>query len=209
MDFKNLLKELYNIKFSQGIKETIKDKKVLGWLFGGMFVYGLPALYRYVTKNIMIPYMPLIETPSEYIPSNLIEKLIVNFIAPGGTGAVVGETFIEKSKGINLSGTKKYLARVFGSVATTSVWAGIQYLGNTICDIVKYEWPSGGNPFEPPNIYPFNILIALTLAPLSPYLGDLLWPYVVKYFLKPNKKHLKKSQQDYQEDKNYYTHQNY
>jgi hypothetical protein len=64
VDFKNLLKELYNIKFSKGIKETIKDKKVLGWFFGGMFVYGLPAFYRYVTKNIMIPYMPLIETPS-------------------------------------------------------------------------------------------------------------------------------------------------
>jgi hypothetical protein len=191
VDFKNLLKELYNIKFSQGIKETMKDKRVLGWLFGGMFVYGSPAFYRYVTKNIIIPYMPLIQSPSEYIPSNLIEKLIVNFIAPGGTGAVVGETFIEKSKGINLSGTKKYLARVFGSVATTSVWAGIQYLGNTICDIVKYEWPSGGNPFEPPNFYPFNILLALTLAPLSPYLGDLLSPYIVKYLLKPCKKAFK------------------
>jgi len=191
MNFKNLLKELYNIKFSQGIKETIKNIRVWVWLGFGCGVYGIPAGYRYITTNDLLPYLPIIESPSEYIPSNLIEKLIVNSITPGGVGAVVGETFIEKSKGINLSGTKKYLARVFGSVATTSVWAGIQYLGYTICDILKYEWPSGGNPFEPPNIYPFNVLLALTLAPLSPYLGDLLSPYIVKYLLKPCKKAFK------------------
>jgi len=173
LDEKASIKDLYKVKnIYDRLKETVKDRRVLKWLGGGMFVYGLPAIYRYVTKNSLLPCLPVINTPSDYIPSNLPEKLIVNFVAPGGTGAVIGETLVEKSTGQTISGMKKYLSRVGGSLVTTGVWTGIQYLGYTLSNIFNYQWPSGGNPFESPITYPFNMLLALTLAPLAPYVVD-------------------------------------
>jgi len=186
LDEKASIKDLYKVKnIYDGLKETVKDRKVLKWLGGGMFVYGLPAVYRYVTKNPLLPYLPLINTSSDYIPSNLPEKLIVNFVAPGGAGAVVGETFVEKFTGKNLSGVKKYLSRVGGSLATTGIWTGIQYLGYTLSNIFNYQWPSGGNPFEPPTFYPFNMLLALTLAPLAPYVVEYAKRLYTKVKSKP------------------------
>jgi hypothetical protein len=90
---KKLIDSLYDIKLKVNkeipfIKSTIKNKRVLKWLTLGVTVYGLPAFYRAVTKNPIV--LPIIESPS-YIPNNLLEKLIVNPIFPGGVGAVAGK----------------------------------------------------------------------------------------------------------------------
>ena len=159
-------------KLPHGIKETFKDKRVQKWLAAGVSVYGAPAIYRYITRNVNLPFVPFIESPSEYIPQNLPEKFLVNPVAPGGVGAVLGETLLEKTIEKKASGWKKYASRLLGSLTTTSIWTGIQYTGYVICDKMNYQWPSGGNPFEPPNFYPFNLSIALTLAPLVPYVVD-------------------------------------
>ncbi|MEM5836621.1 MAG: hypothetical protein QW451_00545 [Candidatus Aenigmatarchaeota archaeon] len=174
---KNLTKRLYEIKdfvdrALYTTKETFKDKRVQKWTVCGIVTYGLPAFYRAITRNPDLPYIPLIVSQNEYIPVNLPEKLIVNPIAPGGVGAVIGETFIKKFKATER--IEKYVSRVIGSVATTTIWTSIQYCGHVLCDMLKIQWPSGGNPFEPPNVYPFNLLIALTLAPLIPYVVDYL-----------------------------------
>lgn len=179
MNEKVFVRKLYEIKgfasktFST-LKETLKEERVWKWIGIGIVAYGLPALYRYITKNPNLPYMPLVDTPYEYIPSNLPEKLIINSIAPGGVGAVIGETFVKNFTKKESKKLRKYLSRVSGSLTTTSVWAAIQYAGYYICDILKYEWPSGGNPFEPPIIYPFNLFIAASLAPFVPYIADFL-----------------------------------
>jgi len=171
-DFTKSLYEAKNLtlKSISTIAQSLKERK--RWIATGITIYGLPAFYRAVTRSDLP--LPLFETSNEYIPKNLIEKLLVNPIAPGGVGAVIGETFIEKFTNRKNKGLRKYLSRVFGSIVTTGIWTGIQYLGYTVCDMLKYEWPSGGNPFESPNVYPFNILIAISLAPLVPYAADLL-----------------------------------
>jgi len=170
--FRKSLYEAKNLilKSIQAATQSLKERK--GWIAAGITIYGLPAFYRAVTRSDLP--LPLLETSNDYIPKNLVEKLLVNPIAPGGVGAVIGETFVEKLTNRENRGSRKYLSRVFGSLTATSIWTGIQYLGYTVCDILKYEWPSGGNPFESPNVYPFNILIAISLAPLVPYAADFL-----------------------------------
>ncbi|MEM5811589.1 MAG: hypothetical protein QXG91_02505 [Candidatus Aenigmatarchaeota archaeon] len=159
-----MYREIYN-----GIKK--EKRKIIEWLIGGATIYGTPAIYRYITRSPIL--LPEIETLPPYIPSNLLEKLIVNSVAPGGVGAIIGEAAFNKS-------IRKYIRRIMGSVSLTSIWTLIQYIGYYICDIIKYEWPSGGNPFESPNTYPFNLLMALTIAPLFPYLIDYFHSKFIK-----------------------------
>lgn len=121
-------------------------------------------------KKCTFTGIPVIEPPNPYIPSNLPEKLIVNFVAPGGVGAVIGETLVNKITEDKISGLKKYISRVSGSLTTTSIWTILQYLGY----IQSYIWPHGENPFEGPIVYPFNLFIAITLAPLAPYIADFI-----------------------------------
>ncbi|MDI6798823.1 MAG: hypothetical protein QMD12_02390 [Candidatus Aenigmarchaeota archaeon] len=149
-------------------KRIARDKRAQ-WFVAGSIIYGLPALYRYITKNPNLPYFPIIEPPSKMIPSNLAEKLIVNSVFPGATSSVViGETIAKRRK---LSGVKKHLSRFSGSFIGTGLWIGFQCLGHYTCEILKYEWPSGGNPFEGPSVYPFNILMGL-FATITPYVVD-------------------------------------
>jgi len=164
MKLKEYAKKLYSIDL---LKKAISEKK--WWVIGGAIVYGIPATYRAITRNPMI--FPPIESGNAYIPSNLYEKLVVNFVAPGGVGAVIGESYLEKLYG-KATGLKKYLYRVVGSVSLTGLWASLQYIGYLVCDTLKYSWPSGGNPFESPNVYPFNLFIAVSLAPFLPYFID-------------------------------------
>ncbi len=145
----------------------LKHKGVLSWCFFGVAVYGLPAAYRYITGIEEIQIFPFNKSPSKFIPFNLLEKFVVNPVFPGGVGAALGGERIA-----NRYGYGKYVSRVVGSLTATGIWTGIQYLGHFACDILKYNWPSGGNPFEPPEWYPFNLLIAVTLAPLVPYAVD-------------------------------------
>jgi len=143
-------------------KRIVKDKR-FQWFVAGGIVYGLPALYRYITKNPKLPF-PTIEPPNETIPYT--EKIIVNSVFPGATSSVViGETIAKRMK---FSGMKKHLSRLSGSFIGTGLWTGFQYLGYSICENLKYEWPSGGNPFEGPNVYLLNILLGL-FATITPY----------------------------------------
>lgn len=150
------------------VKKSLKEKRVITWVGVGSSLYLMPAIYRYITQNPIIPYFPIIKTQTPYIPPNIFEKLIVNPIFPGGVGAVIGETIVEKTSNTFYK-VKKYISRVFGSVTTTALWSLFQYIGYSISEIMRFEWTPGQNPFEPPNIYPFNMIIALTLAPLVPY----------------------------------------
>ena len=163
--------------FCKNAVETLKDRKVIEWIALGMLVYGLSAIYRYATRNPMIG-LPLIEPPNQLIPPNLIEKIIVNFIAPGGVGAAIGETFAQKYNE-NLSWGQRHLSRIAGSFVAAGIWTGVQYFGYNLSNIFNYQWPSGGNPFEPPNIYIFNMIVALTLAPFAPYLIERFFNFSI------------------------------
>ena len=178
-NIKRLIGELYEILKSSFY--VIKDEEVNKWIYVGITAYGLPALYRYLTRDPTLPFPFIqIKTNNEYIPSNLIEKLVVNSIFPGGVGAVIGEKLISKLKNQKIKDLEKYVSIAMGSLATTSIWTLIQYVGHVLSDMRKYEWPSGGNPFEGPNVYPFNFLIALTVAPLTPYIAELFKKYLKK-----------------------------
>jgi len=177
--FQTLIKKLYEERMVartlSALKETLKEKRTWKWLGFGMVVYGIPAIYRAITHNSELPFLPSISPPNKYIPANLYEKLLVNFIAPGGVGAIVGEEFIKKYCRCELSKIKKYLSRLFGSVTTTLAWTSIQYLGYTIYETyIKYGGPWGGNPWESPSVYPFNLLMAIIFAPLFPYVVEYL-----------------------------------
>jgi len=94
---RNFVKSLYEaknliLKSIQTATQNLKERK--GWIAAGITIYGLPAFYRAATRSDLP--LPLLETSNEYIPKNLIEKFLVNPIAPGGVGAVIGETFVEK-----------------------------------------------------------------------------------------------------------------
>jgi len=84
----------------------------------------------------------------------------------------MGESFFSSAWREKIKGLKKYFSRVTGSFVATSAWTAVQYVGHRVCETLKYEWPSGGNPFEPPTVYPFNLVMALSLA-LAPLL--LTW----------------------------------
>ena len=115
---------------------------------------------------------------SIFFPSNLPEKLLINSIAPGGVGAILAEKYVEKVLNKNLAGLKKYLIRTLGSISLTSIWASIQYLGYRLSEIYNIQTPYGGNPFESPNVYPINLLIAGTSAVVATYGIDKLASYL-------------------------------
>jgi len=177
--FQTLIKKLYSkeklARTFFSIEETLKEKRTWKWLGFGMIVYGIPAIYRAITHSPELPFLPSVSPPNEYIPANLYEKLLINFIAPGGVGAKIGEIYFEKYYGKKFSGIKKYLSRLFGSVTTTSAWTSIQYLGYTTYETyIKHGGPWGGNPWESPSVYPFNLLMAIFVAPFFPYVVDCL-----------------------------------
>jgi len=146
----------------------LKDKR-FQWFIAGCTVYSLPAAYRAVTGQGRLPLTPVIESSNEMIPTNLPEKILVNSVFPGATSSVViGETINKK---FEVSGYKKHVSRLVGAVTGTSLWTLLQYLGYNLCEKFELVWPHGANPFESPEVYPFNILVGLASMAV-PYVVD-------------------------------------
>ena len=153
----SLIKSLY---------QTFKDKRVWKWEVFGLGIYATPAAIRFLTKNPVIPILNAPYTsPYPFIPPNLVEKLTINMLFPGGAGAVAGETFFKNYYG-KLNSKLKYMGRIVGALSQYMVWSTIQYFGYH-ANIIG---PHGENIFEGPNILPFNLLIAL----LSVFILDLI-----------------------------------
>jgi len=156
------------MKIAEAFYEAIKNRRVLKWEIGSAALYALPAIARFVTRN---PTIPILNAPyyslSPFIPSNLVEKFLVNSFFPGGAGGVVGETLISKYKNESLKGRSKYLARMFGAYLQYSIWTAFQYAGY----LTKTIGPHGENVFEGPEVYPFNLLLA-TLSIFTPDVID-------------------------------------
>ncbi|MCD6226185.1 MAG: hypothetical protein J7J93_00070 [Candidatus Aenigmarchaeota archaeon] len=157
MNFNNLTKKLYefNLFNSRGLyalDKTVTDKGTWKLIGIGITVYGSPVLYRYLTGDSTLPCIPKLPA-TKYTSSNLIEKLIVNYIAPGGVGGALSEKFFEHFKGEKLKGKIKYLARLPGTLLAIGSLTSIQMYG--LAHEVWKSFPTG-LPWEPKNLQPFN-----------------------------------------------------
>jgi hypothetical protein len=128
------------------------------WEICGAAIYAVPVVIRLVTGSVVLPVLSLVATPwvGYYIPSNLIEKILVNAFFPGGAGAVAGEIFFSSAKSKILVGREKYVARLYGALSETAAWSLIQFAGG----LLNVAGPWGGNLFEYPSVYPLNFLLA-------------------------------------------------
>lgn len=174
MSLRKLADRLYGE--SKDLVKNLKEmanlnKEQVAWLVGGVSVYAAPALFRAVTKITEI-FPHFYELPW-YLPPNIIEKGIVNSFFPGATASVViGDTkwkpyrsFIKSlSKKIGLEKYEKFVGRFTGAAIGTTLWTAFQAAGY----VQDYLWPHGGNAFEDPSVYPFNIAIGLA-STLVPY----------------------------------------
>jgi hypothetical protein len=146
------------MKLRRAIGATLRSKRFWLWQIGGAILYGIPVAIRFITKSV---YIPILSLPgvfiNHYIPSNLVEKILINAFFPGGAGGVAGETLVSNYKGEVIRGKTKYLARLGGALVQTSAWSAFQYWG-------YFLWISGphgsGNLFEHPVVFPLNFLLA-------------------------------------------------
>ena len=149
-------------------RKTLKSRRFWKWELGSMALYALPVAIRTVTRNPVIPILdPSFASPSPYIPGNPLEKILVNAFFPGGAGGVGGEIFYENYASKEPTRKQKYLSRLTGALAQAGVFTLLQYAGNTQNIIGTH----GQNIFEPPELYPFNFLLA-TLSIFTPNVVD-------------------------------------
>ena len=140
------------------IADTLRSSRFWVWQICGVIIYGIPATLRFATGSVHLPILSLLETPwvDHYVPSNLVEKILVGAFFPGGAGGVTGEIFFSFYRDTNLDGRQEYYARFAGAMAQTAVWSTFQLWGN----MQNIVGPYGGNIFEYPMVYPLNFLIA-------------------------------------------------
>ncbi|MEM5805514.1 MAG: hypothetical protein QW156_03320 [Candidatus Aenigmatarchaeota archaeon] len=168
------------MKLKDALYETIKSKRVWKWELGSTILYGIPAAIHFIRRDPLIPILNApYWSPSPYIPSNLVEKIIVNAFFPGGAGGVVGETFFSKYKGKKLTGKTKYLGRLTGALLQYAGWTAFQYIGY----LQRIIGPHGENIFEPPEILPFNLLLA-TASIFTPDVVEYAKSKIEAYFIK-------------------------
>jgi hypothetical protein len=145
---------------------TITNKRVWLWQIAGAIIYLIPVVIRFATKSIVIP---ILNFPGfwigDYIPGNLLEKILVNAFFPGGAGGIAGETFICKYNSKTLNGKTKYLSRLAGALFQTAVWTAFQYVGYNLL----INGPYGSNIFEFATVFPINF----TLAAFSIFTPDV------------------------------------
>jgi hypothetical protein len=157
------------MNWQNAVKSTLLSRRVWLWELMGIIIYGIPVLIRFATHNITIP---LLDFPGYwsywfifFIPSNLLEKVLVNAFFPGGAGAVLGETFVGNLKGTALNGKVRYASRFLGAMFQVSVLSFIQYFGFQL-----WLMPLGYNLFESVIVLPLNYV----LAALSIFTPDVL-----------------------------------
>jgi hypothetical protein len=137
---------------------TLKSRRFWVWQICGATIYAIPAIIRLATGEVVLPVLSWFATPwvDHYIPSNLVEKIIVNAFFPGAAGAVAGEIYFQNFLGSDLSRRQKYLARLSGAMLWVTVWSLFQFWGNMQGWVGSY----GGNLFEYPMVYPLNYALA-------------------------------------------------
>ena len=162
--------------YLSSLASMLKSKRFWIWEIAGLIIYAVPALIRFATGNVNIPILDLFMTPwvGHWIPSNLVEKILVNAFFPGGAGAIAGEIYYLNIKAGTLGRRQKYLARLGGALLQTSAWSLFQLWGNI--QNVSGSW--GGNIFEYPMVYPLNFL----LASLSIFTPDVVGFFKKSFF---------------------------
>ena len=146
----------------RAIGATLRSKRFWMWQIGGAIIYGIPVVIRFVTGNVKLPILSLLETPSvdHYVPSNLVEKILVNAFFPGGAGGVAAEVLVNNYKGEAVEGRAKYLSRLGGAMLQTGVWSAFQLWGFSLMLIGPWGSEGFGNIFEHWTVFPFNFTLA-------------------------------------------------
>jgi hypothetical protein len=154
------------MNWQDAVKATLKNKRVWMWEIAGIIIYAIPVIIRFATHNITIP---ILDFPGYwsywfifFIPSNLLEKFLVNSFFPGGAGGVLGETLISNRQGRALRGRTKYLARFMGAMFQYGILSSIQYFGFQL-----WLMPLGYNLFESVIVLPLNFVLA-TISIFTP-----------------------------------------
>lgn len=93
------------------------------------------------------------------------------FLIPGAVGAVVGTTFLENIFNRRFTGLEKYMARVFGSIVFAFAWTTVQFFGFLF---FNPPGPWGSSLWASPDTYARNLLVALLIAPLVPYVIEFI-----------------------------------
>ncbi len=154
-----------------------KNKK---WVTIGAILYLLPVFYRLFTRVSIVPLLDttifLRHIDSQIVPVNL-ETLGMLFVIVGAVGAVVGTSFLEIIFNRRFAGLEKYLARVFGSLTFAFGWTVVQFFGFIFFNPIG---PWGNSLWSSPDVYARNLIVALTLAPLVPYLIEFIYKLIKK-----------------------------
>jgi hypothetical protein len=136
------------------------------WEISGAIIYLIPVAIRFATKSVAIP---ILNFPGfwigNFIPGNLLEKVLVNAFFPGGAGGIAGETFVSKYNNKKPEGKAKYLSRRAVALLQTTAWTTFQYAGYNL----MINGPYGSNTFEFATVYPINF----TLAMISIFTPDI------------------------------------
>ena len=145
------------------IGATLRSKRFWIWQLGGVIIYGIPVAIRFVTGNVQLPVLSLLETPilDHYVPANLVEKILINAFFPGGAGGIAGEVFVGNYNGDDVKGKAKYLSRLGGALLQTAAWAVFQFWGYSL--EIFGPWSIGGgwgNIFEYWTLFPLNFILA-------------------------------------------------
>jgi hypothetical protein len=148
------------MKLRRAIVATLRSKRFWAWELGGAFIYAIPVAIRYITGDVVIPFLNF---PGFWIyhiiPGNMLEKVLVNAFFPGGAGGVAGEILVSNRRDEALMGRAKYLARLGGALGQTAVWSLFQFWGYFLL-ISGPSGKTGSNLFESVFVFPINFVLA-------------------------------------------------
>ena len=158
--------------FSAVLASLNKNKKAI---VTGAALYLFPVIYRFATKSSLVPMLNstlfLYHRNSQITPVNL-ETLGLTFLIPTAVGAVVGAGFLENIFNRRFTGMEKYLARVFGSLSFAFLWIALHFIGFSFFNPVL---PWDGHLWVGTGAYARNLLVALVVGPLVPYIFEFIY----------------------------------
>jgi hypothetical protein len=174
------------MKLRRTLGANLRSRRFWVWQLGGAIIYGIPVAVRFITGNVQLPILSLLETPAidHYVPANLVEKILVNAFFPGGAGGVAGEVLVSNYKGNATKGKAKYLSRLGGALLQTAVWSAFQYWGYSL--MILGPWSIGsdwGNIFEYWMVFPLNFALA-ALSIFTPDIVGFVKSVLVKAYRK-------------------------
>ncbi len=157
--------------FSSAIEGLDKNKR---WVVSGAILYLIPVFYRLFTKDSIVPIINgtlfLYHKNFQVTPVNL-EMIGLTFLIPCAVGAIVGNSFLESLFERRFAGVEKYLSRVFGSLAFAFLWISLHFFGH---NFFNPSTPWGNQLWSGSEYYVRNLLLALFIGPLIPYLIELI-----------------------------------